>query len=85
MKFTEIPDQWDAAFVDNSSKEAIIKEQGAFPTGEINSSLFKTILVEVYPPIDRSSPDIGKISIEVTSSNDLSLRATLSFTVQRTH
>ncbi|RAH15661.1 MAG: hypothetical protein CMB56_002270 [Methanobacteriota archaeon] len=84
MKFTEIPDQWDAAFVDNSSKEAIIKEQGAFPTGEINSSLFKTILVEVYPPIDRSSPDIGKISIEVTSSNDLSLRATLSFTVQRT-
>jgi len=84
MKFTEIPDQWDAAFIDNSSGEAIVKEQGAFPTGVVNSSVFETILIEVYPPIDRDAPDLGKISLEVTSASDLTLRATISFTVQRT-
>jgi hypothetical protein len=84
MKFLEIPDQWDAAFVDNETGEAILKDQGAYPTGEINSNAIKTILVEVYPPIDREALDIGKITLEVTSAGDLNLRAIISFTVQRT-
>ncbi len=84
MKFLEVPDQWDAAFVDNETGQAILKEQGAFPTGEINSNAIKTVLVEVYPPVDREALDLGKITLEVTSANDLTLRATISFTVQRT-
>jgi len=84
MKFLEIPDQWDAAFVDNNTGEDIMKDQGAYPTGDVNSNVFETILVEVYPPVDREAPDIGIITLEVTSANDLTLRATISFTVQRT-
>jgi len=85
MKFLETPDQWDAAFVDNNSGEAILKDQGAYPTGDINSNVKETVLIEVYPPVDREAPDIGKITLEVTSSNDLTLRGTVSFTVQRTY
>ncbi|CAI8257232.1 MAG: Uncharacterised protein [Methanobacteriota archaeon] len=84
MKFLEIPDQWDAAFVDNNTGEAIVKDQGAYPTGDVNSNVIETVLIEVYPPIDREAPDLGKITLEVTSANDLTLRATISFTVQRT-
>ncbi len=84
MKFLEIPDQWDAAFVNNNTGESILKEQGAYPSGDVSSNAVETILVEVYPPIDREAPDLGKITLEVTSANDLTLRATISFTVQRT-
>ena len=84
MKFLDIPDQWDAAFVDNTTGEAIVKEQGSFPSGDVNSNAVETILIEVYPPIDRNAPDLGKITLEVTSASDLTLRATISFTVQRT-
>ncbi|MAT48296.1 MAG: hypothetical protein CMA27_00520 [Euryarchaeota archaeon] len=84
MKFLEVPDQWDAAFVNNNTGEAIVKNQGAYPTDDVNSNVIETVLVEVYPPIDREAPDIGKITLEVTSANDLTLRATISFTVQRT-
>ena len=84
MKFLEIPDQWDAAFVNNETGVSIVKEQGSYPSGDVNSNEIETILVEVYPPLDRDAPDLGKISLEVTSANDLTLRATISFTVQRT-
>ena len=29
-------------------------------SGDVNSNEIETILVEVYPPLDRDAPDLGK-------------------------
>lgn len=84
MKIIEIPDRWDATFVDNQSGLEIQKYQGAYPTGSIDSHQAQTVIVVVYPPLEREALDLGTVTVEVMSGGDTSLRATVSFTVQRT-
>jgi hypothetical protein len=60
-------------------------EEGIYAiTPDIGSTQILTVRMEVYPPVDRESADIGLFSIAVTSQEDSDLRTDVSFTVHRT-
>jgi hypothetical protein len=84
IRVLEQPDDWQYRFYDNNTGMELV-EQGIYAiTPDIGSTQILTVRMEVYPPVDRESADIGLFSIAVTSQEDSDLRTDVSFTVHRT-
>ena len=84
IRVLEQPDDWQYRFYDNDTGAELVEEGIYSVTPNIGSTQILTIRMEVYPPADRDSEDIGLFSISVTSQEDSELRTDVGFTVHRT-
>jgi len=84
IRVLEQPDDWQYRFYDNNTGMELVEEGIYAITPDIGSTQILTVRMEVYPPVDRESADIGLFSIAVTSQEDSDLRTDISFTVHRT-
>ena len=84
IRVLEQPDDWQYRFYDNDTGMELTEEGIYSITPDIGSTQILTVRMEVYPPADRESEDIGLFSISVTSQEDSELRTDVAFTVHRT-
>ena len=84
IRVLEQPDDWQYRFYSNVTG-AELTEQGIYHlTTDIGSTQLLTVRMQVFPPEDRESLDIGLFSLAFSSTEDSELRTDVAFTVQRT-
>lgn len=84
MRVNEMPTSWQYKFFDNDTGMELTEEGINSVTPDIGSHDILTVRMEIYPPSDRDSQDIGLVSLETTSSGDSELKTDSMFTVHRT-
>ncbi|MCS5533406.1 MAG: hypothetical protein NZ736_04030 [Candidatus Poseidoniaceae archaeon] len=84
IRVVELPDAWQYRLYDNETGFELEEEGIHSLTPEIGSHQIMIIRMEVYPPSDRESQDIGLISMTISSAGETDLETEIGFTVHRT-
>ncbi len=84
IRVVDFPDAWQFRLFDNSTEEELADEGISSVTPDIGSHKTMIIRMEVYPPSDRESQDIGLVKMKISSSGEADLETEIGFTVHRT-
>ena len=84
IRVLEQPDEWQARFYSNQTGAELTEDGLYHLTTDIGSTQLLTVRMQVFPPEDRDSLDIGLFSLSFSSVEDSELRTDVSFTVHRT-
>ncbi len=84
IRVNAMPTSWQYKFFDNDTGMELSEEGINSVTPDIGSHDILTVRMEVYPPLERDSQDIGLVSLQITSEGDSELQTDNSFTVHRT-
>ena len=84
IRVVDLPDAWQYRLYDNESGLELTEEGIHSLTPEIGSHQIMIVRMEVYPPDDRDSQDIGLIKMTFSSSGEADLETEVGFTVHRT-
>ncbi|WP_338172039.1 hypothetical protein [Candidatus Poseidonia alphae] len=84
IKILEQPDDWQYRFYSNQTGAELTEDGIYHLTSDIGSTQLLTVRMQVFPPEDRESLDIGLFSLAFSSTEDSELRTDVAFTVHRT-
>ncbi len=84
IRVVDLPDAWQYRLYDNETGLELTEEGIHALTPEIGSHQIMIVRMEVYPPSDRDSQDIGMITMTISSSGETELETEIGFTVHRT-
>jgi hypothetical protein len=84
IRIVDFPEGWGVKLFDNSSGEELVDEGIYSLIEDISSHKTMIIRMEVYPPSDRESLDIGLVKMKISSSGQANLETEIGFTVHRT-
>jgi hypothetical protein len=84
IRIVDFPDAWQFRLFENSSGDELADEGIYSVIPDIGSHKTMIIRMEVYPPDDRESQDIGLVKMKISSSGEANLETEIGFTVHRT-
>lgn len=84
IRVLEQPDDWQYRFYSNQTGAELTEDGIYHLTTDIGSTKLLTVRMQVFPPEDRESLDIGLFSLAFSSTEDSELRTDVAFTVHRT-
>ena len=84
IRIVDFPEAWQFRLFDNSSGDELTDEGISSVIPDIGSHKTMIIRMEVYPPSDRESQDIGLVKMKISSSGEVDLETEIGFTVHRT-
>jgi len=84
IRIVDFPDAWQFRLFENSSGDELADEGIYSVIPDIGSHKTMIIRMEVYPPSDRESQDIGLVKMKISSSGEAELETEIGFTVHRT-
>jgi hypothetical protein len=84
IRVLEQPDDWQYRFYSNETGAELTEDGIYHLTTDIGSTKLLTVRMQVFPPEDRESLDIGLFSLAFSSTEDSELRTDVAFTVHRT-
>ena len=84
IRIVDFPEGWGVKLFDNSSGEELVDEGIYSLIEDISSHKTMIIRMEVYPPSDRESLDIGLVKMKISSAGEADLETEIGFTVHRT-
>ena len=84
IRIVDFPDAWQFRLFENSTGDEL-EDEGIYSViPDIGSHKTMIIRMEVYPPSDRESQDIGLVKMKISSSGEADLETEIGFTVHRT-
>jgi hypothetical protein len=84
IRIVDFPDAWQFRLFENSSGDEL-EDEGIYSViPDIGSHKTMIIRMEVYPPSDRESQDIGLVKMKISSAGEADLETEIGFTVHRT-
>ena len=84
IRVNAMPTSWQYKFYDNDTGLELTEEGINSLTPSIGSHDILTIRMDIFPPVERDSQDIGLVSLQITSSGETELLTDVDFTVHRT-
>jgi hypothetical protein len=84
IRIVDFPDAWQFRLFENSTGDEL-EDEGIYSViPDIGSHKTMIIRMEVYPPSDRESQDIGLVKMKISSAGEADLETEIGFTVHRT-
>jgi len=84
IRIVDFPEGWGVKLFDNSSGDELADEGISSVTPDIGSHKTMIIRMEVYPPGDRDTQDLGLVKMKISSAGEAELETEIGFTVHRT-